>query len=287
MLKSSIAQPCTVRAGAAASRLAAPVVKRGSVIRRFKEDDKVEQAKDNVQKVAQSASDKASSLQNDVKQSASGFKGIIEAADQAPRYTSIKVPFWIPAFTRRREVFVGRIAQIGILAAAALEILTPEHFGPVQQVRLATGLAAPQIVSIITGIVLYNIVGAVGPWSPTYSEENVKDVAKRPEGPPNKLVSPFDVKNFLGISGWGWTKRNELFNGRLAMLGFWAAFNNELATGKGPLGQVATAFNVVPDDSFYATAAKGGLAFFGLMIVLSFVLGSREQGNSTAEDNIY
>lgn len=247
--------------------LSAPLLRRVAVIRRFKEDDKVEQVKESVQQ---------------------DTKGMLDSLNgPSPMNSGVKVPFFMPAFTRRREVFVGRIAQMGFLACCVLEILTPEHFGPVQQLRLTTGLANAQIVSLISSIVLYNILGAVGPWSPTYSPENLRDVAKRPEGPPNVMVSPLNVKKFLGISGWGFTKRNELFVGRLAMLGFWAAFNNELATGKGPLGQVATALNIVPNDDFFSTCAKGGLAFFALMIVLSFVGPSHLQGNLNAEDEIY
>ena len=52
------------------------------------------------------------------------------------------------------------------------------------------------------------------------------------------LVS--DPKAFLGISDrFGFTKKNELFVGRVAMLGFAAELIGELAQGgKGPLGQL-------------------------------------------------
>lgn len=41
-----------------------------------------------------------------------------------------------------------------------------------------------------------------------------QDVAQRPEGPPTKIVSPLDAGRFLGISAWGFTKRNEIFHVR-------------------------------------------------------------------------
>lgn len=41
-----------------------------------------------------------------------------------------------------------------------------------------------------------------------------QDVAKRPEGPPTKIMSPLDPGRFLGISAWGFTKRNEIFHVR-------------------------------------------------------------------------
>jgi len=49
-----------------------------------------------------------------------------------------------------------------------------------------------------------------------------------------------DPKGFLGISDkFGFTKKNELFVGRVAMLGFAAELIGELAQGgKGPLGQL-------------------------------------------------
>ena len=45
-------------------------------------------------------------------------------------------------------------------------------------------------------------------------------------------------KKFFGISGFGFTKANELFVGRMAQLGFAAALLGESITGKGPLGQL-------------------------------------------------
>ena len=47
-------------------------------------------------------------------------------------------------------------------------------------------------------------------------------------------------KQFFGVSdAFGFTKKNELFVGRVAMLGFAAELIGELAQGgKGPLGQL-------------------------------------------------
>ena len=42
-----------------------------------------------------------------------------------------------------------------------------------------------------------------------------QDVSRRPAGPPAEFGSPLDLKKNLGISGFGFTKRNEIFNGRL------------------------------------------------------------------------
>jgi hypothetical protein len=43
---------------------------------------------------------------------------------------------------------------------------------------------------------------------------------------------------FFGIKGFGFTKENELFVGRVAQLGFAAALVGEAVTGVGPLAQL-------------------------------------------------
>lgn len=40
-----------------------------------------------------------------------------------------------------------------------------------------------------------------------------QDVARRPEGPPAKFVNPLNIGKLLGVSGWGFTKRNEVRQG--------------------------------------------------------------------------
>ncbi|KAA6421056.1 MAG: hypothetical protein FRX49_08967, partial [Trebouxia sp. A1-2] len=146
-----------------------------------------------------------------------------------------------PAFTRRREVFVGRLAMVGFVSAVFGELLTGQ--GVLGQVGLYTGLSRPVVQALVFGIVTFNYLAAVNPRSPTWSFENQKDVRKRPPGPvqnPQKdAVS--DPQGFLGISkAFGFTKRNEVFVGRIAMIGFAAAIVGEVQTGgKGPLGQLA------------------------------------------------
>jgi len=47
---------------------------------------------------------------------------------------------------------------------------------------------------------------------------------------------------FFGIKGFGFTKENELFVGRVAQLGFAAALIGEAVTGVGPLAQLGELF---------------------------------------------
>ena len=66
----------------------------------------------------------------------------------------------------------------------------------------------------------FNIVTALNPFGPTFDDDNQRDVKKRPRGPTQKAMDPVsDVQGYLGISkGFGFTKKNELFVGRVAML---------------------------------------------------------------------
>lgn len=136
-----------------------------------------------------------------------------------------RVPWWQPAFTRRREIFMARTAMAGFLSLQVGEILTGE--GIFGQISSLTGAPKPVVGLFLLGTIVNNAITAAHPSSPTFSKENQSDVAKR-----NKL----GAQQF--ISKPGFTKRNELNVGRVAMLGWAAAIVGELATGKGPAGQL-------------------------------------------------
>jgi hypothetical protein len=47
----------------------------------------------------------------------------------------------------------------------------------------------------------------------------LQDMLKRPVGPPRKFINPIsDPEGAFGFGHWGFTKANELFAGRVAML---------------------------------------------------------------------
>lgn len=60
---------------------------------------------------------------------------------------------------------------------------------------------------------------ALNPFGPTFDSDNQQDVKKRPRGPTQKVSDPSKPQEYLGVSsGFGFTKKNELFVGRVAML---------------------------------------------------------------------
>ena len=84
--------------------------------------------------------------------------------------------------------------------------------------------------AIVAGIVGFNVLTALNPASPTFSSSNQADVKKRPKGPiQNPKINPIsDPQAFLGIDkGFGFTRKNELFVGRMAMIGFASAIIGE------------------------------------------------------------
>ncbi|KAL3145684.1 hypothetical protein ABBQ32_003219 [Trebouxia sp. C0010 RCD-2024] len=189
-----------------------------------------------------------------------------------------------PAFTRRREVFVGRLAMVGFVSAVLGELFTGR--GVLGQVGLYTGLSRPAVQALVVGIVSFNYLAAVNPRSPTWSFENQKDVRKRPSGPIQdpKKNAVSDPQGFLGISkAFGFTKQNEVFVGRIAMIGFAAAIVGEIQTGgKGPLGQLALPIQ---------TPVNPGLAGFGLAVWVGFSLftaiGLGNLGQAQGGEDIY
>lgn len=67
-----------------------------------------------------------------------------------------------------------------------------------------------------------------------------EELAPRPKGPlQDSKVSLATPGKFFGIKGFGFTKENELFVGRMAQLGFAASLIGEGLTGKGILSQLS------------------------------------------------
>merc|ERR1712032_1575886 len=72
-------------------------------------------------------------------------------------------------------------------------------------------------------------------------DKKVKKAGGKSSRPAGSLQDPtisiLNPGKFFGVSGFGFTKANELFVGRMAQLGFAASLIGEAITGKGALAQ--------------------------------------------------
>ncbi|KAF6254744.1 succinyl-CoA synthetase-like protein [Scenedesmus sp. NREL 46B-D3] len=143
-------------------------------------------------------------------------------------------------FTKDNEVFVGRMAMAGFAASVVGEVLSGGQ-GALAQLSYLYDLPEAQVGLFLAGLVGFNLVAGLLPTAATFKPEQVAaNKADAVDGPlGNPKVTLFQVKKFFGVTDWGFTAQNELFAGRLAQLGFVAALLGEVATGLGPLGQLA------------------------------------------------
>lgn len=84
----------------------------------------------------------------------------------------------------RALVTVYTLAHAAVVGAAARQRNTPTsrptvHPRPAlihmaSQVQLWSGLQHSTVVGIITAIAAYNVIAGLGPWSPTFSSENLR-----------------------------------------------------------------------------------------------------------------
>jgi len=260
---------------------------------RFKEDDKSEFRK-TLEDLERKAENKVKDgAQNAAEGLGENLRNVSAKPDYAP--TTPKVSVWQPAFTRRREIFNGRLAMVGFLGACLAEVYLPGHPNIMQQIAgylQMGGLPVwPSGVQLgLVALVLHNSFLSIAPWSPTFSEQNLRDIAQRPEGPPTTWVNPItNPGKFFGVTGWGFTKSNELFVGRMAMLGFAAALIQQVrlggVTGPGPLGQIAYFLNINADTAYYAGIPTFIFGFGVLCAVVGYLTG--KTGSIKGEEDIY
>jgi len=153
---------------------------------------------------------------------------------------------------------VGRLAMLGFASSLLGEIATGK--GALGQLQLELGLPSYAVDLLVLGILGYSLAGAFNPA--TYSEENQRDVKKRNPGPSNKAnIYPDSPGEYFGTTGFGFSKKNEVFVGRTAQLGFLASIIGEKVTGVGPLQQFG-----------FETGIPVGQASIGLLIFIAFFL---------------
>eukprot|EP01023_Acetabularia_acetabulum_P026040 TRINITY_DN247_c1_g1_i1.p1 TRINITY_DN247_c1_g1~~TRINITY_DN247_c1_g1_i1.p1 ORF type:complete len:239 (-),score=50.36 TRINITY_DN247_c1_g1_i1:334-1050(-) len=143
-----------------------------------------------------------------------------------------KIPVTL-GFTKSNELFVGRLAMLGFAASLIGELLTGK--GALAQFGLETGIPISDTEPLVIGLIIFNLVAALLPAKGQFVSEEAE------EGPKGSLQDPsisiLQPQKFFGISGFGFTKANELFVGRVAQLGFAFSLIGEAITGKGPLAQ--------------------------------------------------
>merc|ERR1712151_280313 len=138
-------------------------------------------------------------------------------------------------FTKSNELFVGRMAMLGFAASLIGEILTGK--GALAQFDVETGLPLFDTEPLVLGLITFNLFAAFAPGKGKFIPDK-EDLSVRPKGAlQDPTISLANPGKFFGISGFGFSKANELFVGRVAQLGFASSIIGEALTGKGPLAQ--------------------------------------------------
>ena len=116
-----------------------------------------------------------------------------------------------------------------------VELLTGK--GALAQLGYETGLPLADIEPAILFVIGFNLIAALLPTKGRFIAED-EDLEERPAGVlQDPSISVLDWRRFFGIGGFGFTKANELFVGRVAQLGFAISLVGEALTGKGILAQ--------------------------------------------------
>lgn len=139
-------------------------------------------------------------------------------------------------FTKSNELFVGRLAMLGFAASLVGEVVTGQ--GALAQFGLETGIPITDIDGLVLGLVAFNLIAALLPAKGRFVPDDM-EAEQRPAGSlQDPTISLLQPKKFFGVRGFGFTKANELFVGRVAQLGFAFSLIGETITGKGALAQI-------------------------------------------------
>ncbi|KXZ48765.1 hypothetical protein GPECTOR_25g349 [Gonium pectorale] len=177
----------------------------------------------------------------------------------APSVNGLQFPVKL-GFTKTNELFVGRLAMLGFASSLIGEILTGK--GALAQFGYETGLNGIEVDGLVVGLIAFNLIAAVLPTSQTFIPQERESIQERPAGPlQDPRITLLEPKKFFGVQGFGFTKENELFVGRMAQLGFAFSLIGEAVTGKGALAQ----FDIETGLSLRDTE-------FGLVVFILFLL---------------
>lgn len=128
------------------------------------------------------------------------------------------------------------MAMLGIASSVIGEVLTGK--GALAQLGFETGLPIQDLDFAILAAIAFNLVAAFLPAKGKFIPDE-EELTERPKGAlQDAKISLATPGKFFGIKGFGFTKENELFVGRMAQLGFAASLIGEGVTGKGIIGQL-------------------------------------------------
>jgi len=192
-----------------------------------------------------------------------GVRGLTKpsAFDNGPQKTPVL------GFTKPNEVFVGRMAMIGMASSLIGEILTGK--GAIAQFAGEIGATSIQVEICVIALIVFNIVAAFLPTSQRYVPNDEEKLASPLNNPRLSLTNPVE---FFGTSSrFGFTNKNELFVGRMAQIGFASSLLGEYLTGKGPLAQLGMETGIPIMD-----AEAGVLVLIFLMLFASVQTNSEK-----------
>ena len=142
--------------------------------------------------------------------------------------------------------------MLGVASSIVGEVLTGK--GALAQLGFETGLPIFELDGIILAVIAFNVVAALLPAKGTFVPDEEEGRAERPPGAPQSARRV--------TRGFGFTKENELFVGRMAQLGFAASLIGEGVTGQGFLGQLGFETGIPLVDVDFFLAVSIGLTLF-------------------------
>ncbi|KFM23429.1 Photosystem II 22 kDa protein, chloroplastic [Auxenochlorella protothecoides] len=172
---------------------------------------------------------------------------VFAAKQDQPFRTKDPAQSLIPQFTRERERAVGRLATLGLAFSWVGETLT--GYGPITQLSNETGVPVVWGYGVTLTLIAIQLFFGLNSGTPTYSDENQRDVAKRSKGLTGITQIEPDVDRVIDPTKdpGQFFLRLELAQGRTAMLVFLTTAILEFANGgMSPLGQAGIIPTGVP-----------------------------------------
>jgi photosystem II protein len=192
-----------------------------------------------------------------------------------------KQGFRLGAFTKANELFIGRMAMLGVASSVLGELLTGK--GALGQLGLETGLPVFELDWTILVVVGFNLVAALWPTKDdddslgrSGSKNKIENTTANEESSgargseSTNGYSSADFAKFFSVKSL-FSKDREILIGRVAQLGFAASLLGEGLTGKGILAQ----FNI--ETGITVSDLKIFLVFFVVLTLVGSVWENKEE----------